>query len=586
MESKPEYLKTSSCSFCHGAVAAQMHDNLKTSAVSSTFFVCECPSCAQKWIYMLRERIDCGAGSQNTSLFPVTDAEASSLLLKTEEPELLKEELLFAARRWIQNNISQGYIVGRLNEKGPELQESSNRMADAEEKRTRDPFDFEVFRPKPTPAPEDISEHELTVLAEEWVRMQYTTSPSNRSEAERGIRELYLILGYVTPRVIWCPSPLIARLAQAILLSLGVVTAASTLENEIYELIRLSPKYENLVGNVLSRLRRLESEILPWMESAFVADELFGTAWDIVQNYRGLEPDWQTFSRAAKTALQSKAGYAISRYFLRNTRKQNLDFWRFSESLMAVLHKSSNLDCLRVIAMSAGWMIPCRDLCLITERPKQIQVDENMRLHNSNGPALEFLDGTRKVYRWHGIHVPDEIIEEQHAITVAQIEQMLNVEVRRVMIELYGRSRYLADCGAAEIHRDEFGILYRKEHSRDDFTIPNSGENDNNDSSDPDFEQEDDDDFSNADFDDDDSGDSEFEQEDDDDFSDSSSGEEDHRPKNLPLVFVKVLNATREKDGRQKEFFLRVPPYITTAREAVAWSFGLTPEEYKPTQES
>jgi hypothetical protein len=53
-----------------------------------------------------------------------------------------------------------------------------------------------------------------------------------------------------------------------------------------------------------------------------------------------------------------------------------------------------------------------------------------------------------------------------------------------------------------------------------------------------------------------------------------------------PLVMVKVRNSTPEPDGAYKDYFLRVPPTMRTAREAVAWTFGLEAEDYKPTQET
>lgn len=48
------------------------------------------------------------------------------------------------------------------------------------------------------------------------------------------------------------------------------------------------------------------------------------------------------------------------------------------------------------------------------------------------------------------------------------------------------------------------------------------------------------------------------------------------------LVVVKVVNSTAEPDGSFREYFLRVPPSITHAREAVAWSFGMKENEYEP----
>lgn len=53
-----------------------------------------------------------------------------------------------------------------------------------------------------------------------------------------------------------------------------------------------------------------------------------------------------------------------------------------------------------------------------------------------------------------------------------------------------------------------------------------------------------------------------------------------------PIVMVHITNATPEPDGQFRTYFLRVPPTIRTAREAVAWTFGMTADEYDPIVES
>jgi hypothetical protein len=53
-----------------------------------------------------------------------------------------------------------------------------------------------------------------------------------------------------------------------------------------------------------------------------------------------------------------------------------------------------------------------------------------------------------------------------------------------------------------------------------------------------------------------------------------------------PLVMVRVMNSTPEPDGTYKPYFLRVPPTIRRAKEAVAWSFGLAESEYFPRKET
>lgn len=57
-------------------------------------------------------------------------------------------------------------------------------------------------------------------------------------------------------------------------------------------------------------------------------------------------------------------------------------------------------------------------------------------------------------------------------------------------------------------------------------------------------------------------------------------------PGDEPLVMVEVTNSTPEPDGTLKRYFLRVPPDTTTAREAVAWTFGMSEDEYFPLKET
>jgi hypothetical protein len=141
------------------------------------------------------------------------------------------------------------------------------------------------------------------------------------------------------------------------------------------------------------------------------------------------------------------------------------------------------------------------------------------RLHNETGPALE--NAVEDLYFWNGVLVPEHVVMRPQEITVSEIESEENAEVRRVMIERYGQDHYLMDSKAQEIHRDDFGVLYRKE-------IP---------------------------------------------------GDE-------PLVMVKVANSTPEPDGSFKDYFLRVPPNIERARQAVAWTFGKEENEYAPCVET
>ena len=119
------------------------------------------------------------------------------------------------------------------------------------------------------------------------------------------------------------------------------------------------------------------------------------------------------------------------------------------------------------------------------------------------------------VWAWRGVEVSRELIEHPEGITLAEIDDEANVQVRRCMIEIMTPQRYVALGGAIRIAEDETGVLWRKN-------------------------------FLHADS----------------------------------WAAVEVINATAEADGTRKHFFLQVPPNLQTARDAVAWTYGMRPELY------
>ncbi|HYE14844.1 MAG TPA: hypothetical protein VD968_10425 [Pyrinomonadaceae bacterium] len=178
------------------------------------------------------------------------------------------------------------------------------------------------------------------------------------------------------------------------------------------------------------------------------------------------------------------------------------------------------LAALFELSREAGWWWPMRRIAILTERPTAVGCDESGRLHSGTGPALAYRDGL-EFYAWRGTEVPPEIIKGRERMTVRTIDDEWNVELRRVLIELYGAERFLLDGNARVIDEGELGTLYLRDMDGDE-----------------------------------------------------------------PLVMVKVRNSTPEPDGSHKDYFLRVPPNVKTAREAVAWTFGLEASGYEPSVET
>ena len=57
-------------------------------------------------------------------------------------------------------------------------------------------------------------------------------------------------------------------------------------------------------------------------------------------------------------------------------------------------------------------------------------------------------------------------------------------------------------------------------------------------------------------------------------------------PGDEAVAMVEVVNSTPEPDGTYRTYHLRVPPTIRTAREGVAWGFGLTEADYGPVRQT
>ncbi|MDW4904156.1 hypothetical protein RB628_02080 [Streptomyces sp. ADMS] len=52
------------------------------------------------------------------------------------------------------------------------------------------------------------------------------------------------------------------------------------------------------------------------------------------------------------------------------------------------------------------------------------------------------------------------------------------------------------------------------------------------------------------------------------------------------VVMVEVVNSTPEPDGTSRTYWLRVPPTTRTAREGVAWTFGVGADAYEPLRQT
>jgi len=349
-------------------------------------------------------------------------------------------------------------------------------------------------------------------FVQKWTDIGLSTAPANRSEAERGIRLAYQMAGLEAPKqIVWCGSPLTQGLTRAIVLGLA--------EGKI--------KIPKTAGP------GTDPGELVW---ASVGDSVWASVWASVGA--------SVWASVGDSVGASGYGAHDSNW---------LGFYDYFAEVCNLDEHTQKLSGLWLVAKNAGWFLPHRNICWISERHNVLRRDEQGRLHCEDGPALSYPDGF-SIWAWHGVRVSQDLIEKPDTITLTQIKAETNAEIRRIMIERYGMARYLVDAGAKAVHRDDYGTLYRQEVPGDEPIVMVKVLN--------------------------------------------STAEPDGQLTRAEALKEFSANAPVCHDGLMiplgqapasllfKPYFIRVPPTTKRAKEAVAWTFGKTEEAYAPLMQS
>lgn len=146
-----------------------------------------------------------------------------------------------------------------------------------------------------------------------------------------------------------------------------------------------------------------------------------------------------------------------------------------------------------------------------------VQYWQNGRLHREDGPAVITHRGGKQ-YFWKGVQINESLWSKSSSLAIHEIMAHPNAEIRRALVEKRGWKRLLDETKPRVIHTDP-------ERSMTLYEIA--------------------------------------------------------VPDDEPIVVLSVLDGTTLNDGSRKQYFLRVPPSLTDCLTAAAWTFRMTPDEYK-----
>lgn len=286
-------------------------------------------------------------------------------------------------------------------------------------------------------------EADLRTTWQHWYDAGVSTAPADRPRAENAVAKMYEQLGRPSPPFVWVASP-----ATGIFI-LTLLSSGASLRATLRDSLR-GPLRASLSASLSASLR----DSLAASLSASLWDSLGGTLRDSLRDLPGTAL-WDCWRG------QHEANWVA--------------YYRFAE-LLGVSYDpihAKQLSWWADLAESCGWWAAYEHVAIMCDRPQVCCMEPSgrlvggmpvYRLHSADGPALGFRDRFA-VYAWHGVRVPQQLIESPDSLTREDLLRESNAEVRRAYRERLGNERFAALLDLAEVDRDQVGRgEYRQEY--------------------------------------------------------------------------------------------------------------------------
>jgi hypothetical protein len=420
-----------------------------------------------------------------------------------------------------------------------------------------------------------LSDEELARIPEfidKWTAIGLSTTPVDQQRAEPALRHLYASAGLLEPKIIWVPCPMTAILSAILYATIRASGHPSRAHDdrklaEIAERVMQRPltmtaapsAYRPMhlaVERAVSVALGHTSRIWSGFDVALAINQTRRATFDRVLNRAVDDTVRQRLHTRLVTPIRAGlgiltgllqpalnlVGYGVARIRIRHAglAYSGAPLWApdaaridYAQRVLGIPFERGFLEAVESCGLY--WMLD--GICFAAERPTHINRDVAGRLHCEVGPGVAYPSGW-SWWHWHGVRVPQNIIEEPETVTVETIKHVRSAALRRVIIERYrhgeathGVAAYLRDAGGVRLDHDAaFGTLWR---------LAVAGE---------------------------------------------------------PTLMVEVVNHSPEPDGACRHFFLQIHPELRpilkdgnygmpqppTARNAVASTFGLSGAEYRP----
>jgi len=319
---------------------------------------------------------------------------------------------------------------------------------------------------------------QLPVFRDKWLRIGLCTEPANRKKAEEGIKIAYQMADLSPPeKIVWCTSPLANGLAKSIVLKRD--SAWSSMGPSMRAFVETSVKASAETSAGSSVGNSLRASVEPFFPASWPTVGCYDChARDYMMNYVNFfvwKSVWHSVRESVRESVWASVWnslyaslYTFVRASMRNSvwdfvgRSCNgqhdaywLGFYDYLNLICNLTRQTKKLEGLWTIAKNAGYFLPHKNICWVSERHNICKLNNRRLIHCDGGPAIQYPD---KFSTWalNGVRVSQEIAETPaQELDCKLLAKENNAEVRREIVRKIGIERICKDLKAKVVDTEK-----------------------------------------------------------------------------------------------------------------------------------
>ncbi len=310
-------------------------------------------------------------------------------------------------------------------------------------------------------------EARLAEYRDRWIKIGLSTKLANRGEAEEGLKHAYMVAGLNAPHIVWCASPLSNALTRATVFDLEKTKPGASVGDSVWD---------SVGDSVGASVRASVGASVGDSVGASVWDSVQDSVWDSVgdsvrASVRASVGDsvwdsvgdsvrasvWDSVGDSVRASVWDSVGDSVGASVWDSGYGQHdanwLAFYEYFHDVCRLHSETEKLHGLWVVAKNAGWFLPHKNICWVSERHTTLNLNEQGRPHCIDGLAIGYPDGWG-VYALNGVRMEGwHVLTSIEKLDPRKILEVKNVEQRKELVRRMGIERFIQGCGAKSLEK-------------------------------------------------------------------------------------------------------------------------------------